>query len=112
MELIRKISTEEKRLLEFLIQKAKLNLPTDWDHNLFVKPLNDGGMGSLLLLPHGMSTDNNRLFGKQASECEFFDVDGVKIIASLNLDDKGRLFELDIWKTDYTALVNIPKVLK
>ena len=108
----RKLSQDEERLLEFLIRKATVNFPSDWNTNLLVKPLNDEGMGSLLLLPKGVAVDNSRLLGEQVSECQFTDEDGVEVIASLNVDDEGRLFELDIWKTDFASLISIPKMLK
>ena len=38
----------------------------------------------------------------------FTDEDGVKVIASLNVDSDGHLFELDIWKTDFSPLLRIP----
>jgi hypothetical protein len=32
----------------------------------------------------------------------------MEVIASLNLDTEGRLFELDAWKTDFNPLVHLP----
>ncbi|WP_026948161.1 DUF6984 family protein [Algoriphagus marincola] len=112
MESSREPSQDERRLLEFLIQKATVKFPSNWNANLLVKPLNDEGMGSLLLLPEGVSVDDDRLMGKQVSECQFSDEDGTEVIASLNIDDAGRLFELDIWKTDFSPLIGIPNTLK
>lgn len=112
MESIRKPSQDEVKLLEFLIQKATIKFPSDWDTNLLVKPLNDGDMGSLKLIPEGIAINSDRLLGEQVSEFQFIDEDGVEVIASLNLDDSGRLFELDIWKTDFSPLIGIPKKLK
>ena len=112
MESSRKPSQDERRLLEFLVQKATVKFPSNWNTNLFVKPLNDEGMGSLLLLPEGVVIDSNRLLGEQVSEYQFADEDGVEVIASLNIDDAGRLFELDIWKTDFSPLIGIPEMLK
>jgi hypothetical protein len=74
-----------------------------------VKPMDDGGMGSLFLFPNeGIIT--NRMLGEQVSEFEFFDKDGIKVIASLNIDQEGNLFELDIWKTDYSPLIELPNL--
>ena len=108
MKLSRKPSQKEARLLAFLVQKAAVNLTADWNSDLLVKPLNDGGMGSLLLLPKGIKESCDRALGKKVSECQFTDVDGIDVIASLNVDNQGRLFELDIWKTDFTPLISIP----
>ena len=104
----RTLSQDEERLLEFLIQNATVSFPPNWKADLLVKPLNDGGMGSLLLLPQGMVTESDRLFGKQVSEYQFTDEDGIEVIASLNVDTKGRLFEMDIWKTNFAPLRSIP----
>ena len=37
-----------------------------------------------------------------------FNIDGVEVIASLNVDVDGVLFELDIWKTNFEKLVKLP----
>ena len=109
MELSRKVSLREEKLLEFLIQKASVNFPSDWKHNLLVQPMHDEGMGSLLLFPDGI-TKRERLLGAQVSEHHFTDEDGVEVIVSLNVDDEGKLFELDIWKTDFSPLISIPQL--
>ena len=108
----RKPSQDERRLLECLVQKATVKFPSNWSTNLLVKPLNDEGMGSLLLLPEGVTVDRYRLMGERVSEHQFADEDGTEVIASLNIDDEGRLYELDIWKTDFSSLISIPDVLK
>ena len=110
MELIRKISSEEEKLLDLLIKKAQLDVSANWKDSLLVKPMNDGEMGSLKLYSDGLKLDN-RHFGKQISDFQFLDVDGVNVIASLNIDTNGDLYELDIWKTDFTSLISIPKFL-
>jgi hypothetical protein len=112
MELSRKPTQDEMRLLEFLVQKVKVKFPSNWSTNLLVKSLNDEGMGSLQLIPEGVAIDSDRLLGEQVSDCQFTDEDGVGVISSLNIDDTGKLFELDIWKTDFSPLIGIPKKLK
>lgn len=106
MELSRKPSFNEMQLLELLIQKARINFPSDWKHSLLVQPMNDGGMGSLSLFPDGV-VRKKRFFGTQVSEHYFTDEDGVEVIATLNVDDEGKLFELDIWKTNFDSLINL-----
>lgn len=64
-------------------------------------------MGSLSLLPKGISEDD-RLFGQQISEYMFKDEDRIDVIALLNVDKNGNLFELDMWKTDFSPLIKIP----
>ena len=45
------------------------------------------------------------------AEIQFTDTDGVEVLASLNLDQDGKPFELDVWKTDFNALIRIPDPL-
>ena len=64
-------------------------------------------MGSLYLFPQGKINESRKL-GRQISEFQFTDIDGVEVIASLNVDVDGVLFELDIWKTNFEKLVKLP----
>lgn len=68
----------------------------------------DGGMGSLYLFKE-FSNNDQRAFSKQVSECLFTDKDGVTVIASLNIDNNGDLYELDLWKTDFSPLIKLPE---
>lgn len=108
MELIKKrhITKQEESLLEELISKANINISFNWKKELLVSDLIDGGMGSLSLYPPRI-TDKKREFGSQVSDCQFKDTDGVIVIASLYLDKEGNMYELDIWKTDFSPLKNI-----
>jgi hypothetical protein len=110
MESNRKPTREEEELIDFLIQKSLKKFSSDWKEEITVQTMNDGGMGSLVIC----STDKReqeRRFGEQISEYHFIDKDGVDVIVSLNVDNNGNLFELDIWKTDFTPLINFPKVI-
>ena len=64
-------------------------------------------MESLYLYPRGKII-TGRKFGRQISDFQFTDVDGIEVIASLNVDSDGNLFELDIWKTDFGKLIELP----
>ena len=104
----RKLSSQEEKLLELLINRVSseyaAKIKDDWKTDLTVESMNDGGMGSLLLLPS--NTDpKNRKFGGRISDYEFLDEDGVTVLASINIDQNGKLFELDIWKTDFNVLI-------
>lgn len=109
MNLNRKPSTQEERLLEFLVKRSSTPIPVNWRDGLLVHPMDDGGMGSLYLFPGGEG-NAGRTFGKQVSEYQFTDSDGVEVIASLNVDKEGELFELDILKTDFGKLLKWPDV--
>jgi hypothetical protein len=69
-----------------------------------VEPMDDGGMGSLRF---ASPTHDPRL-GSTPAECRFVDADGVPVYAQLNLDQAGELFELDVWKVDFTPLERWP----
>lgn len=110
MELIyRKPTLKEIKLIKLLINISDLSFPK-WEKNLLVCEMNDGKMGSLTLM-NDIQTDNNlRVFGKQISEYQYVDSDGVDVIVSLNIDNKNQLFELDIWKTDFSTLNKFPDI--
>ena len=36
------------------------------------------------------------------------DEDGVVVLAALNLDKNGKLFELDLWKVNFNPLETLP----
>lgn len=107
---LRNATPDEMRLLSFLVHDAKgiAGSPSDLLAQMKVADMDDGGMGSLRLVPEG-DDPNDSMFGKQVSACQFTDLDGVEVIASLNIDRKGHLYELDIWKTNYGTLIGIPK---
>ena len=66
--------------------------------------MKDGGMGSLLFY----SKTKEPKFGKTAAEYWFKDSDGIDVTARLNLDQNGELYELDVWKTDFSKLKKWP----
>ena len=50
--------------------------------------------------------------GKHISEYHFHDRDGVLVLASLILDENNELFEIHIWKTDFSELIEWPQMLE
>lgn len=68
-----------------------------------VSDLNDGGMGSVRFLG-----DEHRRLGACLVEAEYTDCDGVPVSIALNVDEDGRLYELDIWKVDFAPLREYP----
>ncbi|TXI13131.1 MAG: hypothetical protein E6Q66_10545 [Pedobacter sp.] len=109
MVLNRKPTPQEEKVLEFLIKKASVLFQSNWKEDLLVQPMEDGAMGSLVLIPKDQ-IGKHRSFGKQVSEFQFVDEDGVDVILSLNIDDQGNLFELDVWKTDFSKLIKWPSI--
>jgi hypothetical protein len=72
---------------------------------LTVEELDDEGMGSLQFV----SKEKRKLY-KTIAEAEFNDEDGVPVFLSLGIDCQGELFELDIWKADFSAVTKLPPV--
>jgi hypothetical protein len=70
-----------------------------------VEDMDDGGMGGLTFV----SSKENRRLGAILAEREFADQDGITVIATLNLDSDGELYELDIWKVDFSPLQSLPQ---
>ena len=71
-----------------------------------VEDMSDGGMRSVRF----RAADNRqRRFGQKIAEAEFTDEDGTLVSAVVNVDQNGELFELDIWKVDFSPLKRYPR---
>ena len=92
---MRKLNHNEETLLSKLLNIAKIDVDLN---KIEVIELNDGGMGSLGI---GVGYES-REFGQQVAEYQFKDSDGVTVSATLNIDTDGALYELDIFKTDFS----------
>jgi len=75
--------------------------------SVLVEEMNDGGMGSLLFVSDAVL---DRRFGAQLAEASFLDEDGVLVSVTLNVDQRGELFELDLWKVDNSYLKRFPAI--
>ena len=109
MDFKRKPPTLEILIIQELLTKSGINLNADWKNQLLVTPMSDGNMGSLKL---SFDTENNsfRQFGREVSQLSFVDTDGIEVLVSLFVDKQGNLFELDVWKTDFSKLLSFPFV--
>ncbi len=106
---LRKPTDEEIRFIAYMIREGKGKIRADWSASLMVGPMDDGGMGSLLLYPEGKIV-GGRTFGRTLHEVEFKDADHAAVVASLNIDQHGDLFELDIWKVTFDPLIRLPEL--
>ena len=103
----RKLRKEEVDLIAAILgdsPKANEILPSLPDR--LVEDMKDGGMGSLRFMEQA---NPERRFGKKIAEAEFTDEDGIPVSAVVNLDDRDQLFELDIWKVDFSPLKRYPR---
>jgi hypothetical protein len=104
----RRLSNQERAVIVALLQgKPETAQFVDKLDDLHVKEMNDGGMGSLLLVPKGLETAD-RSFKRQIVLGEFTDSDGVPVSVAVNVDGQGQLFEFDVWKADFSRLITWP----
>jgi hypothetical protein len=108
MNVFRDLSQQEKALLVALLQSNPELVPLIRSlEDLVVEEMRDGGMGSLSLVPKGLE-GTRRSFGKQLVLGDFTDTDGVSVSVTVNVDSKGTLYELDVWKVNFTSLLKWP----
>jgi hypothetical protein len=101
----RKLSEDEFKLIHFLLSSV-------WSEeqiaqglaSVLVMDMKDGGMGSIRFVGAP-----GRKMGKVAVEARYTDSDKIPVLISINLDEEGRLFELDFWKVDFSPLKRYPK---
>lgn len=95
---------EEETLIRAMLsaQKDCATLMLQLDAAM-VEDMLDGGMGSL-----SFSSDEMRSLGAAVAEADYIDADGVPVSIVVNVDQNGRLFELDIWKVNFLPLKCYP----
>lgn len=71
--------------------------------NAKVYDMADGRMGSIEFI-----ASREQRLGMTLVKAEYIDVDGVSVSICINADNQGHLFELDIWKTDFSPLKQYP----
>ena len=99
----------ELRLLRALAERAPQTSSSSASlQELAVVAMNDGGMGSLTIRGR---TSGERI-ARQVAEVSFFDVDGMWVSATLNVDQFDELFELDVFKGDFSPLREIPQTFR
>ena len=92
-------------LVSFLFEQAQIKVDITF---LKLAVMDDGGMGS-----HRFENSNpDAQFGKEVARCTFTDADGIVVSATLNLDQYGNLFELDLFKGDFSKLIKWPKAFE
>jgi hypothetical protein len=104
---LRPLKGSEKALLARL--SAQLGDAAPWVDrldSLRVQDMPDDGMGSLYFASDTKVLEG-RKFGRRVAELQFDDADGVVILASLNVDTVGELYELDIWRTDFKPVIRL-----
>jgi hypothetical protein len=103
----RYLHNEEKLLITSMVRGLTVeNVILAELHDATVVDMNDGGMRGIRFCKRGATAT---MFGRQAVEATFVDGDGVPVCLTINLGQDDKLYELDIWKTDNSALTNYPQ---
>jgi len=103
---MRQLRREESALLERLLEMAPNDARPRSDHELLAEDMKDGGMGSIRF---GDESRQQRKMGCELVTAEYIDEDQVPVLISINLDEDGRLFELDFWKVNFEPLRRYPR---
>jgi hypothetical protein len=97
----RSITLAEKDLIHNLVKRIPGNTK-DYDIPSTVTQLDDGGMGSLRL--------NSDTYGRDLIQVRYTDIDSQSVLITLIEGATGVLYELEIWKVDFTPLKKFPPV--
>ena len=100
----RPLRREEFEVIQAMLQASSDQPKPKIDSSAFVSQMDDGGMGSIRFL----YPDPDPL-EKAFNEAQYTDTDGILVSLNLNVDKRGRLFELDIWKVDFSPLKRYPR---
>nr|WP_121273843.1 hypothetical protein [Pedobacter schmidteae] len=104
----RKLKQEEIDLITYMIKDTSEGQKIiDKLDSLIVEEMDDGGMGSLRVVVEGM--DDRRTSGI-LKDIDLYDIDGVLLVISVILDTEDNLYELDIFKGDFSPLKKFPLV--
>lgn len=100
---MRKITTSEIQFISFLLESSntQIEIPE------MVLPMKDGGMGSLSFDLSGIQKRINQIVAGN-----FRDNDTILVDFELTTDNNGNLFELDMWKVDFSKLISFPELSK
>jgi hypothetical protein len=103
---MRCLTAEEKALIVAMVRgRAAERAILQAIDEALVEEMEDGGMGSLHFVRPASSQSR---FGKQLCEATCHDQDGTPVSIALQLDQFGCLFELDIFKADFSPLKKLP----
>ena len=103
---LRLLRKEELELLRAILgnHRSESVLVAGLEHSK-VRDMQDGRMGSIKFNPE---FPGRRRMAGCIAEADYMDADGVPVSIAINVDQAGRLFEVDIWKVDFSPLVKYP----
>lgn len=100
----RSLRAEEATLIRSMLEANKDSAALMRQLDIaMVEDMLDGGMGSLRF-----SSDETHSLGAVVAEADYIDTDGVPVSIVVSVDQRGKLFELDMWKVNFLALEGYP----
>ena len=103
---MRPLRREEFEILERLLEMVHSDAIPRSNAELLAEDMKDGGMGSIRFADESRQV---RKMGRELVTAEYIDEDQVPVLISINLDEDGRLFELDFWKVNFEPLRRYPR---
>lgn len=104
----RRLTAAEIKLISYLVRDTQEGARIIASlEGLFVEELDDGGMGSLQVILEG---EDHRRYGGTLADMDSHDVDGMYLLISVIVDTDDNFYELDIFKGDFSPLIQIPDV--
>ena len=104
---VRELREDELRVLRKMLSQTSIE--TEFEEQLAsmkVQTMADGGMRSIRFYN---GRDRSPLdYGGQIAEAAFQDADGVPVSITLSVDTIGDLFEMDVFKADFSPLIRYP----
>jgi len=104
---VRELREDELRVLRKMLSQTSIE--TEFEEQLAsmkVQTMADGGMGSIRFYN---GRDRSPLdYGGEIAEAAFQDADGVPVSITLSVDTIGDLFEMDVFKADFSPLIRYP----
>lgn len=102
----RPLHAYERKLIETLLSGTWTQAELDARlANSLVEDMQDGGMGSIRFLS---VCPAERRVGETLAEAEYLDEDGIPVSITINGDNCGEPFEVDIWKVNFSPLLRYP----
>ncbi|MGQ0531116.1 MAG: DUF6984 family protein [Caulobacteraceae bacterium] len=100
----RPILPDEVSIVRRLLSLAGVDDPRLFEQGerALVEEMDDGGMGSIRFICE--PPKEHQIFGREVARGVASDGDGVPLSLAVNVDQDGDLFELDIWKVDFSKL--------
>ncbi len=103
----KRLLTEKEKILLNILKKnifskySKMNFFTP----VYVSSLDDEGMGSFRFI-YDTRAELENLNIIPIAEYQFNDIDSIPVLVTLYSYENGWLYELDIWKSDFSPLMS------